>query len=151
MRIKVLTIGILIFVFSIIGYIESSDIINKTLGSFIAKDSPVGTETLLRQMGFPSIETITQTAEYSSLAMSIAGIGMILLGGMAKKKEIKKVPTKVEKEDLELLQEVHDEIVVKPKEKIFRENLRTLEILQQRLAKGEITPAEFVNLKRYLE
>ena len=151
MRIKVLAIRILLFVFSIIGYIESPDIINKTLSSFIAKDSPVGAEALLRQMGFPSIETIMQTVEYSSLAMSIAGIGMILLGGMAKKKEIKKVSTKVEKEDSGLLQEVHDEIVVKPKEKIFRENLRTLEVLQQRLAKGEITPAEFVNLKRYLE
>ena len=68
---------------------ESPRIINKTLGSFVAKDSPVGAETLLRQMGFPSIDTITETIEYSFLAMSIAGIGMILLGGMAKKKETK--------------------------------------------------------------
>jgi len=89
MRIKVLAIGILLFAFAITGYMESPRIINKTLGSFVAKDSPVGAETLLRQMGFPSIDTITETIEYSFLAMSIAGIGMILLGGMAKKKETK--------------------------------------------------------------
>ena len=151
MRIKVLAIGILLFMFAIIGYIESSGIINKTLGSFIAKDSPVGAETLLRQLGFPSIETITQASEYSFLAMSIVGVVVTLLGGIAKKKATKTVSTKMVKEDSNMTPQIHDEVVEKPKEKIFRENLRTLEILQQRLAKGEITPAEFVNLKRYLE
>ena len=151
MRIKVLAIGILLFMFAIIGYIESSGIINKTLGSFIAKDSPVGAETLLRQLGFPSIETITQASEYSFLTMSIVGVAVILLGGTAKKKATKKVSTKMVKEDFNMTPQIHDEVAEKPKEKIFRENLRTLEILQHRLAKGEITPAEFVNLKRYLE
>ena len=61
------------------------------------------------------------------------------------------MPDKTEKEDLELPQAVHDEILKKPKKKLWRKNQRSLEILQQRLAKGEIMPSEFVHLKRFLE
>ena len=130
MRVKVLAIGVLLFAFAIIGYMESPNIINKTLGSFIAKDSPVGTENLLRQMGFPSIDTITMTADYSFLAMSIAGVGVILVGGIAKKKLAKKVPDKMVKEDSDLTPTT--QITEKPKEKILHENFKSLEILQQR-------------------
>ena len=119
MRQKVLAIGVFLFAFSIVGYMELPNIINRTIDSFIAKDSPVGTGNILRQMGFPSIETITQTAEYSFLTMSIAGVGVILVGGISKKKPAKKVLDKMVKEDLGLTPVTHDEIAEKPKKILF--------------------------------
>ena len=86
--------------------------------------------------------------QYSVIGMAAAGIGVVLFGFVAKKIP-KKVVVKLVTEVSDKEKEVH--IDSKPTDEKIQTNLRSIRILQERLAKGEISSSEFLNLKRFLE
>ena len=128
---------------------------SKMMSSFMptmtgSADSQFQTTRLLTQMGVPSFETIDKTIRFSSLGSAFAGVGIIVFGTIAKKKIPKKIPAKT-KTELDVTIEEPVETTEKPQDKTMKENLKTIRILQERLAKGEITPKEFADVKRFLE
>ena len=155
MRTQILVVGVVIFAFSIIGYMTfAPGFSSKMMRSFMptmtgSADSQFQTTRLLTQMGVPSFETIDKTIRFSSLGLAFAGVGIIVFGTIAKKK-IPKIPAKTKTEpDVTIKEPV--ETTEKPQDKTMKENLKTIRILQERLAKGEITPKEFADVKRFLE
>lgn len=156
MRILILVIGVVIFAFSIIGYMESPNLVSKIMGSFMPSsmagsgNSPILGMNMLMQMGFPSIETINDTLQYSFLGLAFAGVCLVVFGTIAKKKIPKKILVKTNtKTDMIIERPV--ETIEKLQDKEIKENLKTIRILQERLAKDEITLEEFLDLKRFLE
>lgn len=156
MRTQILVIGVVIFAFSIIGYmVFTPGFTSKMMDSFMpsttsSENSQFQTTRMLTQMGFPSFETIDNTIRFSSLGLAFAGIGVMVFGTIAKKKIPKKIPAKTRTES-DVTNEKPVETKEKPQDATMKENLRAIRILQERLAKGEITPQEFADLKRFLE
>lgn len=151
MRIQILLIGVVVFALSIIGYMASPTLVSQTMNSFMAPmagsgNFPIQGMSMLTQMGFPSIETINNVTQYSFLGIAFAGVGLTVFGVIAKKKIPVKTNTKTD-----VIIEKPVETIQKPQDKEIKENLKTIRLLQERLAKGEITPKEFLDLKRYLE
>ena len=95
------------------------------------------TSSFLSQMGIPSVEEMIEIAHYSLLGIGVAGVGLTIFGAIIKntKKEI--FMQSIEEESLDAT-----ETPSMPK---------ALWVLQERLAKGEITSRQFKNLKRLLE
>lgn len=156
MRTQILVIGVVIFVFSIIGYMTfAPGFTSKMMSSFMPPTTnslnfQAQTTHMLMQMGFPPFETIDSTMQFSSLGLAITGVGIIVFGIIAKKKIPKKIPAKTKTEpDVTIEKPV--ETIEKPQDMTMKENLRTIRILQERLARGEITPKEFADVKRFLE
>jgi hypothetical protein len=154
MRTQILVIGAVIFAFSIIGYmVFTPGFTSKMMSSFMPSTAGSGnsqfeTTRMFTQMGFPSFETIDSAMQFSSLGLAIAAVGVMVFGTIAKKKIPKKIPAKTES-DVTIEKPV--ETKEKPQDMTMKENLRAIRILQERLAKGEITPKEFEDLKRFLE
>lgn len=128
---------------------------SKMMNSFMPSTTGSGnsqfqTTRLLTQVGFPSFETIDSAVRFSSLGLAFAGVGVMVFGTMAKKKIPKKIPAKTKTES-DVTIEKPVETNEKPQDMTMKENLRAIRILQERLAKGEITPQEFADLKRFLE
>ena len=113
--------------------------------------STTGTSTILHQMGFPSKETINKLIQYSFVGLALSALGLILFGMVAKKKVPKQFITKVIMKESKTATEEPKVTHQKPVDVKLQPNLRSIRILQERLAKGEITSSEFENLKRLLE
>ena len=156
MRTQILVIGAVIFALSIIGYMAfTPGFTSKMMSSFMPSTTGSGnsqfeTTRMLTQMGFPSFETIDSAMQFSSLGLAIAAVGVMVFGTIAKKKIPKKIPAKTKTES-DVTIEKPVETKEKPQDMTMKENLRAIRILQERLAKGEITPQEFSDLKRFLE
>lgn len=155
MRIQILVIGVVIFAFSIIGYMDSPNLVSQIMGPLMVSmtssgNSPTQGINMFRQMGFPSIETINNTIQYSFLGLAFAGVSLVVFGMIAKKKIPKKISVKTNtKTDMTIEKPV--EIIEKLQDTEIKENLKQIRILQKRLAKGKITSREFLDLKRFLE
>jgi uncharacterized membrane protein len=108
----------------------------------------MNTSSILHQMGYPSMSAVIPIIQYSVIGMAVAGIGFVLFGFVAKKIP-KKVAVKLVTEVSDKEKEVHTDS--KPADEKIQTNLRSIRILQERLAKGEISLNEFQNLKRFLE
>ena len=142
--------GLLLTIISIPMYLYSPHFLSQVAHSFISSMSGGSTNTsgMLREMGYPSMSTVISMVQYTAIGLTFAGSGLIMFGTVAKP-----VPKKVKVKPVIEKEEKIEEIPVEshPMDKKLETNLRSLRILQERLAKGEITSNEFQNLKRFLE
>ena len=150
MRSVPIIIGSLLMIVSIPTYLYSPHFLSLAVHSFFRSMSNGGTinTSILHQMGYPSMSAVIPIIQYSVIGMAAAGIGFVLFGFVAKKIP-KKVVVKLVTEVSDKEKEVH--IDSKPTDEKIQTNLRSIRILQERLAKGEISSSEFLNLKRFLE
>ncbi len=92
--------------------------------------------------------------QYTFMGLEIAGAGLLLVGAIGKKKIPKQPVPKVVAESKVITE---PQIVTEPQKESpplsadKQVNLRSLRILEERLAKGEITPNQFQSLKKLLE
>ena len=136
---------------SIPAYLYSPHFLSQAVHSFMGpmtSGNSVSTSNMLRQMGYPPMSQVIPIIQYSTIGMIIAGMGLMLFGSIAKKiarpSKVKPIATQSEE-----MQEIStDPHLSNEKPKATPPSLR---ILQERLVKGEITPTEFQNLKRFLE
>ena len=109
------------------------------MDSFAVTPSSGMAANVFSQMGFPPIEEIDKWIHYSFAGLAVAGVFPVLFGIFAKK-EIQKQFSDI---DTDL-----NHITEEPQEDT---SLKSISILKERLARGEITPYDFVHLKKLLE
>ena len=152
MRIELVMIGLCLALISIPAYLDTPNLISQMIHSFTSSmtGSIPGTNggSMLKQMGYPSRTVIIPIIQYSFVGLSVAGVGLAGFGAIAKKIP-KQVKVKLVTEEPDKIKEIHMDS--QPADEGMQTNLRSLRILQERLAKGEITSSEFQNLKRFLE
>ena len=152
MRIIPLIIGLCLVIISVPGYLDSPSLMSQMIHSFMSSmtgTSVPGTSgSILKQMGYPSRTVVIPLIQYSFAGLGVVGIGFVAFGAVAKKVK-KQFEMKLVAEEPETIKEIHVE--PKPKDGKLETNLRSLRILQERLAKGEITSSEFQKLKKFLE
>ncbi|HEV2193746.1 MAG TPA: SHOCT domain-containing protein [Nitrosopumilaceae archaeon] len=152
MRIILVIIGVCLVFISIPSCLYTpyliSHMIHSFMGSFTVSTSGTNGNSMLHQMGYPSRTVIIPLIQYCFVGLAVAGIGMVAFGAIAKKIP-KQFTVKPVTEETEKVKEVHTSPQITDEH--IQTNLRSLRILQERLAKGEITPSEFQNLKRFLE
>ena len=105
--------------------------------------------SILKQMGYPSRTVVIPLIQYSFAGMGVVGIGFVAFGAIAKKVKKQFEVKLVAEKQQETVKEVNAE--PQPRDERLQTNLRSLRILQERLAKGEITSSEFQKLKKLLE
>ena len=155
MRTEILVIGAFIFVVSIIGYMTLvPGFTEKMMSSFLPSGgtnsvNSLQTVGLLRQMGIPPFEDVDNYMHLGSLGGAFAGMGTMVIGVLVRKKVSKKTPVKKEEED-ETTEEPIEALETYP-ERTLKETPRSIHILQERLARGDITPKEYEDLKRFIE
>lgn len=93
---------------------------------------------IFTQLGFPPLDTLEPAVKYLSIGMLVAGIAVLILGIL-----LKSIPKQV---TLNLNLE-GDRKSPPPEEAA----VKAIELLQERLAKGEITSSQYQNLKRLME
>ncbi len=152
MRIALVIIGLCLVLISIPGYLDTpnlmSQMIHSFTGSFTGSIPGTSGGSMLHQMGYPSRTVIIPLIQYSFVGLAVVGIGFVGFGSVAKKIP-KQFTVKLVTEEPEEVKEFHTD--TQPTDERTQTNLRSLRILQERLAKGEITSSEFQNLKRLLE
>lgn len=94
---------------------------------------------VFQQMGFPPIEEIDKGIHYSFAGLAVAGVFPILFGMFAKKK-IQKQFSDINKDLSHITEEPQEDT-----------SLKSIKILKERLARGEITSYDFIHLKKFLE
>jgi putative oligomerization/nucleic acid binding protein len=165
MRIRPIIIGLFLVLISVPGYLDTptlmSQMVHYMMGSMTGGHIP-GAEggSILRQMGYPSRSTVVPLIQYSFVGLALTGLGFMFFGAIAKKissqvtvnlvsKDAKKPEESEKVEKVEKVKEIHSSTQFADERS--QTNNRSLRILQERLAKGEITANEFQNLKRLLE
>ena len=139
MRPKIVMIGILFVLLAIPSYnivpALLTELMNKFTGGGAA--TPMANQ-IFAQLGIPPIDTIIKYLQYSLIGLIVAGLFIVVFGMLAKK--IQKQPAVTLSIDSgQKMQEQENS------------NFRALYLLQERLAKGEITSSQYLNLKKVLE
>ena len=157
MRLSLVMAGLCLVIISIPGYLDTPSFMSQMIHSFTSSmtGSIPGTSggSMLHQMGYPSRTVIIPMIQYSFIGLAVAGIGITVFGTVAKKipKQVAvKLVTESEIKEISTGPKIADQNTHAVDEGT-QTNLRSLRILQERLAKGEITSSEFQNLKRLLE
>jgi uncharacterized membrane protein len=145
MRFRPLIVGVVFIMFAIPGYLYTPTLISHLIHSMLGSmpGSTSGTSSLLHQMGYPSRETVIKMIQYSFAGLAVTGIALLFFGAVTKKNLPKQFVAKLVMDEPVSIQQ--------PQDRKVQLNLHSLRILQDRLAKGEITSNEFENLKRLLE
>src|SRR5438445_4678638 len=139
LRSKLVIIGFVLIIIGIVGYFDSSNLMSKYMDSFAVTPNSSVAANVFSQMGFPPIEEVDKWIHYSFAGLAVAGVFPVLFGIFAKK-EIQKQFSDINT-DL-------NHIIPEPQEDT---SLKSISILKERLARGEITPYDFVHLKKLLE
>lgn len=151
MRTMLVIIGVCLVFISIPGYLDTPNLISQMIHSFtgsITGSIPgAGGGSMLHQIGYPSRTVIIPLIQYSFVGLAIAGIGLVGFG--VARNVPKQITMKLVAEEPEKINKVPTCSQITDER--TQTNLRSLRILQERLAKGEITSNEFQNLKRLLE
>ena len=161
-------LGLCLVMISIPGYLDTPNMITQMIHSFTGSftGSIPGTSggSMLHQMGYPSRTVIIPLVQYSFIGLAVTGIGLVVFGSVAKKTT--KVTVNLvsdETEETEKVKKINSPQFIDEPEKVKKinspqfidertqTNLRSLRILQERLARGEITAKEFQNLKHLME
>jgi len=164
MRIRPVIIGLVLVLISVPGYLDTptlmSQMVHYMIGSMMGSNTGsipgAGGGSILKQMGYPSRSTVVPLIQYSFVGLALAGLGFIMFGILAKKITSQVTVNLVtgdangpEKEEVKKVKEIQTGPQFTD-ERMHTDN-RSLRILQERLAKGEITTNEYQNLKRLLE
>ena len=151
MRIVLVMTGLCLVFISIPGYLDTpnlmSQMIHSFTGSFTGSIPGTSGGSILHQMGYPSRTVVIPLIQYSFVGLAVVGIGFTAFGAVAKKIP-RQVTVKLVTEE-EKAKEIHASPQITDER--TQTNLRSLRILQDRLARGEITSSEFQNLKKLLE
>ena len=140
LRSKLVIIGSVLVIIGIVGYFDSSNLMSKYMGSFAVTPNSSGiASSVFQQMGFPPIEEIDKWIHYSFAGLAVAGVFPVLFGIFAKK-EIQKQFSEINTDLNHIIEEPLEDT-----------SLKSISILKERLARGEITPYDFVHLKKLLE
>jgi hypothetical protein len=134
-------IGITFALLAIPAYSMIPPFITKIMNKlpFGNEQSPMASQ-IFSQLGMPPIPStpdIIAFVQYCCIGLVVAGVGIIIFGILSKKTP-KSSPIKV---SLEPAQRLQDEDT----------NLKAINLLQERLAKGEITSSQYQNLRKLLE
>jgi uncharacterized membrane protein len=147
-KITLLLVGSCIVFVSIMGYFDTPSIISQMAHSIIganigstSSSSPVTTLSMLHSMGYPSRSVVVPIMQDSFIGLAIVGIGMAGFGTIAKNRKMQFTSLVLEEQD----KKIHDD------SKTIEKPQTSLRILQERLAKGEITSSEFQRLKELLD
>lgn len=136
MKIRIIIIGITLIFLAVLGYTFGLNIINDEIKHIMGGNTDNSMSTaILSRMGIPPVDEMIKIAKYSFVGLGIIGIGATIFGIISKKYKQQFVVTEMEP--------------VHPSE--IKEKSNALNILQERLAKGEITSSQYQNLKRRLE
>ncbi|HET6458496.1 MAG TPA: SHOCT domain-containing protein [Nitrosopumilaceae archaeon] len=165
MRIRTVIIGLVLVLISVPGYLDTptlmSQMVHYMMGTMMGGSTSgsipgAGSGSILKQMGYPSRSTVVPLIQYSFVGLALTGLGFMVFGALAKKISSQvtvnlvtgdeKEPEKVEAKKV---QEIRTSSQFTD-ERIHPDN-RSLRILQERLAKGDITANEYQNLKKLLE
>ena len=154
MRIIPLIIGLCLVLVSVPGYLDTPALMSQMIHSFMSSmtgPSIPGTHggSMLKQMGYPSRTVIIPLIQYSFVGMGVVGVGFVAFGAIAKKVKKQFEVKLVAEEEQQTVKEISTKS--QSKDEKIETNLRSLRILQERLAKGEITSSEFQKLKKFLE
>jgi len=109
------------------------------MDSFAVTPNSSVAANVFSQMGFPPIEEVDKWIHYSFAGLAVAGVFPVLFGIFAKKK--------IQKQFSDINTDLNH-IIPEPQEDT---SLKSISILKERLARGEITPYDFVHLKKLLE
>ncbi len=141
MKLKIVIIGVM-FVLTNLSYNMIPSFVIKAMNelTFGNSDFSVANQ-VFSQIGLPPIpstQLIITFIQYLYAGLIVAGFGLIVFGVMSKK------VSKLDKLNVHL-----ESIKKSPEEKDA--DVKTLFLLQERLAKGEITSSQYYNLKKLLE
>jgi len=139
LRSKLVIIGFVLIIIGIAGYFDSSNLMSKYMDSFAVTPNSSVAANVFSQMGFPPIEEVDKWIHYSFAGLAVAGVFPVLFGIFAKKK--------IQKQFSDINTDLNH-IIPEPQEDT---SLKSISILKERLARGEITPYDFVHLKKLLE
>ncbi len=139
MRFQPIIAGVVLIIFGIPGYLYAPNLMSQFMyPSTGTSGSSAMATSVLQQIGIPPIQVIDQWIHYSFVGLAIAGVLLVVLGIFTKKNVKQFSGIKAEPEEsTEKSQE-------EPSQK-------SLQILKERLARGEITPDDFLDLKKLLE
>lgn len=137
MNIITIVIGIFLVLFAIPSYNLVPTFITTTMNKLTGGNgvSPMASQ-IFSQLGIPPVDVVTEYIQYSFIGCVFAGIGVIAYGIVQKR--TKRSPVKV---SIETNQDLKEEDA----------NAKALQLLQERLAKGDITSSQYKNLRKLLE
>jgi uncharacterized membrane protein len=139
LRIKPIILGAASVVFGISAYFYSPNLVSQFMISFTGTTGSNTMATgILQQMGIPPIQEMDQMIRYSFGGLAVTGVLLIVFGIFAKKKLLKQFSNL--KNSNHAIEESQDDT-----------SQKSIHILKERLAKGEITADDFVDLKKLLE
>ena len=139
LRSKLVIIGSVLIITGIVGYFDSSNLMSKYMDSFTVTPNSSVAANVFSQMGFPPLQEIDKWIHYSFVGLVVAGVFPVLFGIFAKEK--------IQKQFSDINTDLNH-IIPEPQEDT---SLKSISILKERLARGEITPYDFVHLKKLLE
>lgn len=128
--------GIVLIFFAVPGYVISPNVINTEINQLMGGNTDTRLATsILSQLGIPPIDEMAKIAQYSFVGLGVVGAGVIIFGIISKKYKPQFARSKTESAH-------HEDL---------KGESNVLGTLQDRLAKGEITPNQYQKLKRSLE
>lgn len=140
LRSKLVIIGSVLIIIGIAGYFYSANLMSKYMDTITGtSSSSVMASSIFQQMGIPSTQEIDKWIHYSFAGLAVAGVFPVLFGIFAKKK--------IQKQFSDINTDL-SHIIPEPQEDT---SLKSISILKERLARGEITQYDFVHLKKLLE
>jgi uncharacterized membrane protein len=139
LRIKLIIIGSVVIIIGIAGYFDSSNLMSKYMDSFTVTPGSGVAANVFSQMGFPPLPEVDKWIHYSFVGLAVAGVLPVLFGIFAKKK--------IQKQFSNINTDLNH-ITPEPQEV---PPLKSIDILKERLARGEITQYDFVHLKKLIE
>jgi hypothetical protein len=138
-RFKIVMMGILFVFLAIPSYSIVPTLISGMMNKFTGGDSPTPMASqIFSQLGIPPIDTIIKFIQYSLIGLIVAGLLITAVGIMTKKPKEQPAVTL----SIDSGQNIQEQ---------ENSNLKALHLLQERLAKGEITSSQYMSLKKVLE
>ncbi len=143
MRSKLVIIGFAFMLLAIPAYIITPTFITKAMNKFTfgTSGSSEMNRQIFAQLGMPPIpdvHAVTAFIQYSLIGVMLAGLGIVIFGTISKKMP-KSTPLKIPFEEPQV-QDYEDDT-----------HAKAIHLLQERLAKGEITSSQYQNLRKMLE
>ncbi len=139
MKFRIVIIGITFALLGMYAYRVIPPLITKAMNKLtLGNEQSSMANQIFSQLGMPPIPSTPEIAafvQYCCIGLAIAGVGIIIFGIVSKKT---RTTVKI---SLESAQRSQDDDTT----------LKAINLLQERLAKGEITSSQYQNLRKMLE